>query len=303
MALPAPGNCRRGWFEISIEGCTLIQPRTWCDLGEGGMSSSKNSNSEEMLPAERRQRLMDWFDVHFAGSSQDLAERFGISVSTIRRDLDHLSKEGFLSRTHGGAVRMRPQASYEPSTELARQTAVEEKRGIVAEALKHLKADQSILIDTGTISHDLADAIANVDFPLTVITNDLYVAKALTYKPPISVVVPGGANRFGAFSLLGEPGLAFLRDVRCDLYFMSAQAIDVDCASDTVMELVEMKRTMLASSEKTILLADSSRFKARALYRIAPLEEVNAIITDEGLSEDIRRKIRAHGLDLTCVKV
>ena len=268
-----------------------------------GVSTSKDVNTDEMLPAERRQRLMEWFDVHFAGSSQDLAERFGISVSTIRRDLDHLAKEGFLSRTHGGAVRMRPQASYESSTELARKTAVEEKRGIVAEAVKHLKPDQSILIDTGTICHDLADTIAQIDFPLTVITNDLYVAKALTYKPPISVVVPGGANRFGAFSLMGEPGLSFLRDVRCDLYFMSAQAVDVDCASDTVMELVEMKRTMLASSEKTILLADSSRFKARALYRIAALDQINAIITDEGLSGDIRTTIRAHGLELSCVKV
>lgn len=267
------------------------------------MSTSKDSAAEEMLPAERRQRLMDWFDVHFAGSSQDLAERFGISVSTIRRDLDHLSKEGFLSRTHGGAVRMRPQANYEPNTELARQTAVEEKRGIIAEALQHLKADQSILIDSGVICHDLADAVAQIDFPLTVITNDLYVAKTLTYKPQISVVVPGGANRFGAFSLLGEPGLSFIKDVRCDLFFMTAQAIDAECVSDTTMELVEIKRTMLTSSAKTILLADSSRFRARALYRITTLDRVDAIITDEGLSEDFRAKIRTHGLDLTCVKV
>lgn len=264
---------------------------------------SSDGNTEEMLPAERRQRLMEWFDVHFAGSSQDLAERFGISVSTIRRDLDHLSKKGFLSRTHGGAVRMRQQTTYEPSTELARKTAVEEKRGIVAEAFKHIKADQSILIDTGTICHDLADAIAEVEFPLTVITNDLYVAKALTYKPPISLVVPGGSNRFGAFSLLGEPGISFLRDLRCDTYFMSAQAVDVECASDTVIDLVEMKRTMLASSQKTVLLADSSRFNSRALYRIAPLDNVDVVITDEHLPKDQREGIRALGLELTCVSI
>ncbi len=267
------------------------------------MSNSKDVNADEMLPAERRQRIMDWFDVHFAGSSQDLADRFGISVSTIRRDLDHLAKEGFLSRTHGGAVRMRPQASYEPSTELARNTAVEEKRGIVAEAVKHLRADQSIMIDTGTICHDLSEAIAQVDFPLTIITNDLYVAKALTYKTQISVVVPGGANRFGAFSLLGEPGLAFIRDVRCDVFFMSAQAIDGECASDTVMELVELKRAMMAASERTILLADSSRFTGRALYRIAPIDRVHSVITDEGLPHDMRDAIRSHGVDLRCVTI
>lgn len=264
---------------------------------------SKDGTTEELLPAERRQRIMEWFDVHFAGSSQDLADRFGISVSTIRRDLDYLAKEGFLSRTHGGAVRMRPQASYEPSTELARNTAVEEKRGIVAEAVTHLRANQSVIIDTGTICHDLAEAVAQVDIPLTVITNDLYVAKALTYKPQISVVVPGGANRFGAYSLLGEPGLSFIQDVRCDVFFMSAQAVDGDCASDTVMELVEMKRTMMDASEKTYLLADSSRFNGRALYRIASLDRVHTVITDEGLPSKLRESIRSHGVELSCVSI
>ncbi|MFK8076615.1 MAG: DeoR/GlpR family DNA-binding transcription regulator [Granulosicoccus sp.] len=267
------------------------------------MNDSPDTNNDEMLPGERRQRLMDWFDINFAGSSQDLADRFNISVSTIRRDLDLLAKEGFLSRTHGGAVRMRQQTTYEPSTELARQTAVEEKNAIVGEAIKYIHADQSILIDTGAIAHDLADAVAQLNIPLTVITNDIYVANALTYKPPIKLVVPGGSNRFGAFSLLGEPGISFLSDVRCDLYFMSAQAVDVDCASDTVMELVELKRAMLASAQKSILLADSSRFSARALYRIVDLEQVDVIITDEGLSKNDRRRISDQGVELIWVKV
>ncbi|UJQ95143.1 DeoR/GlpR family DNA-binding transcription regulator [Mariluticola halotolerans] len=267
------------------------------------MDDSQDNNSEEMLPAERRQRLIDWFDVNFAGSSQDLADRFNISVSTIRRDLDLLAKEGYLSRTHGGAVRMRQQSTYEPSTDLARRTAVEEKNAIVAEALRHINADQSILIDTGAISHLLADAIATRTDPLTVITNDLYVAHALTYKPPVKLVVPGGSNRFGAYSLLGEPGISFLNDVKCDLYFMSAQAVDFECASDTVLELVELKRAMMQAAQKTILLADSSRFNARALYRITELSEVDMIITDHGLPTKDRDKILAHGVELVCVQV
>ncbi|MEO1536724.1 MAG: DeoR/GlpR family DNA-binding transcription regulator [Pseudomonadota bacterium] len=264
---------------------------------------SMDEGAEELLPAERRQRIMDWFDVHFAGSTQDLADRFGISVSTIRRDLDHLTKEGFLSRTHGGAVRMRPQVSYEPSTELARSTAVEEKTSIVRDAVKHLTPNQSIFIDTGTICHILAEAVAQVEMPLTVITNDLFVAQTLTYKPQISVVVAGGANRFGAYSLLGAPGLGFINDVRCDVFFMSAQAVDGDCASDTVMELVEMKRAMMAASARTILIADSSRFNSRALYRIAPIERIHTVITDEGLDSSLREVIRSHGVELACVSV
>lgn len=266
-------------------------------------TSDELPQNDEMLPAERRQHLMDWFDVNFAGSSQDLAERFNISVSTVRRDLDHLSKEGFLSRTHGGAVRMRQRTTYEPSTELAHKTAIEEKTAIVKAALNHIKAEQSILLDTGAISHDLADAIAKLDIPLTVITNDIYVANALTYKPKITLVIPGGTNRFGAYSLLGEPGNTFLKDVHCDLFFMSAQAIDVECASDTVLELVELKRAMLTAAKRTILLAESSRFIARALYRICSMDQIDDVITDVGLSVKDAQKINVLGPNVERVGV
>ncbi|MFV0386088.1 DeoR/GlpR family DNA-binding transcription regulator [Paracoccus sp. (in: a-proteobacteria)] len=267
------------------------------------MNEAEPPAGDEMLPAERRQRIMEWFDVNFSGSTQDLAERFGASVSTIRRDLDLLSKEGFLSRTHGGAVRMRQSSTYEPSTDLALRTAVEEKAAIVARAVTYLRPDQSILIDTGTIAHVLADAIAETGLPLTVITNDICVAHKLTYKPLIRLVMPGGTNRFGAFSLLGDPGRSFLRDIRCDLFFLTAQAIDGECASDTVLELVEIKRAMIAAAQATILLAESSRYSSRALYRITDLGRIHTAITDSALDPAEQDRVRAQGVDLICVEV
>ncbi|MCG8509171.1 MAG: DeoR/GlpR family DNA-binding transcription regulator, partial [Rhodospirillales bacterium] len=213
------------------------------------MNGEEKTLPEDMLPAERRQRLIDWFDANFAGTSQDLAKKFNISVSTIRRDLDQLSEEGFLRRTHGGAVRTRQHTTYEPSTDLARRTAVAEKEAIVEEAIRQIVPGQSILIDTGTVSHVFADAVASLEFHLTIITNDLYVANVLTYKPQFKLIVPGGDNRPGAFDLQGERGISFLNDIRCDLFFMSAQAVDAECASDTVLQLVELKRAMVEAAE------------------------------------------------------
>jgi len=254
---------------------------------------------EEMLPAERRQHLIDWFKTNMSGSSQDLARMFNISVSTIRRDLDLLASEGLIRRTHGGAVRIRPNASYEPSTDLARRTAVEEKHAIAREAMRMIEPDQSILIDTGAVvAHMLADEIAATNLPLAVFTNDLYVAKVLTYKENIRLIVPGGACRFGSFSLLGEPGMSFLRDIRCDQFFMSAQAVDAECVSETMLELVQLKRAMIAAAQRTILMIDSSRFSDRALYRTASIEELNTIITDEGLSEEEGERLRMRGVEL-----
>ena len=257
------------------------------DTRPEGWNLDDDNNTEELLPAERRQQLVDWFKSNQAGTSQDLARMFGISVSTIRRDLDLLASEGLVKRTHGGAVSIRSRATYEPSTDLARRTALEEKQGIVREAMRFIEPDQALLIDTGAvICHLLAEEIAGLDIPLTIITNDLHVAQVLTYKPNIKLIVPGGACRFGSFSLLGEPGLSFLADIRCDLFFMSAAAIDEQCVSETLLELVQLKRAMIAAANKVILLADSSRFMERALHKTAAIDAIDTIITDEGLARE-----------------
>ena len=251
------------------------------------MGDFEDAVNEEMLPAERRQRLIEWFKSNQAGVSQDLARMFGISVSTIRRDLDLLASEGLLRRTHGGAVAIRSRATSELSTDMSRRTAVEEKQAIVREALKLIEPDQSLLIDTGAVvCHLLANEVAQLPFPLTVITNDLYVAKALTYRENIKLIVPGGACRYGSFSLLGEPALSFLKDIRCDIYFMSAAAVDETCVSETLLELVQLKRAMVEAARDTVLIADSSRFMARALHRTAAIEQISTVVTDAGLADE-----------------
>lgn len=267
------------------------------------MNEPNDEAPEDKLPAVRRQQLIDWFDANFAGSTQDLANKFNTSVSTIRRDLDLLAQEGFLRRTHGGAVRTRQHTTYEPSTDLAHRTAVEEKRAIVREAIRLIAPGQSILVDTGAIAHDLADRISELEFHLTLVSNDIYAAQKFTYKPQFKVIVPGGTNRPGAYGLLGEPGISFLKDIRCDLYFMSAQAVDRECASDTVLELVEQKRAMIAAAQKTVLLAESARFSARALYRIVELDQIDMIITDDGLPAEDCAAFAAQGVDLVCARV
>ena len=259
--------------------------------GEPGVSDNDDIRSDEMLPAERRTHLIEWFKQNQAGSSQDLARMFGISVSTIRRDLDLLAGEGIVRRTHGGAVSIRSRATWEPSTELSRRTAVEEKQAIVAEALRLIEPHQSLLIDTGAvICHLLAEEIARLDLPLTVISNDLHVANVLTYRENITLIVPGGGCRFGSYSLLGEPGLGFLDSINCDIFFMSAAAIDETSVSETHLELVHMKRAMIAAATEVILLADSSRFMSRALYRTVTIDAIGRIITDAGLTDEDRAK-------------
>ena len=257
------------------------------------MSRNEDKASEDMLPAERRQRVQGWFRDKVAASSQELARHFNTSISTIRRDLDYLAAQGVIRRTHGGAVRIRQRATFEPTLDEARQSATEEKRAIARLAAKRIEPEQSLLLDTGSTLHELAHVIADMDVPLTVVTNDIYIAGVLAGKRHINLVMPGGSRREGAVTLLGEPGLGFLKDLRCDQFFVCSQAIDLECISDISPELVQLKRAMLKTAEKSILLVDSSKFLSRAFYRISDLDSIDEIITDDGLSQQCRTEFEA----------
>ena len=174
----------------------------------------------------------------------------------------------------------------------------------VREAMKLIAPSQSILIDSGAVvAHILADEIAATNIPLTVFTNDIYVAKPLTYKKNIKLFVLDGSCRFGSHTLLGEPGISFLRDVRCDCFFMSTQAIDTECVSETLLEMVQLKRAMIVAAPKTVLMIDSSRFSEGALYRTASIEEFSAIISDEGLPDDAAEHIRLRCSELVIARL
>lgn len=259
--------------------------------------------TEDLLPVERRRRLLEWFEDRVAASNQELSRALNTSISTIRRDLDFLAAQGLVRRTHGGAIRIRRRATFEPSLEEAYRSAAEEKRAIAREAAKRLEPEQSLLLDTGSTLHELAYVIAKMDMPLTIVTNDVLIARILADLRRIKLVVPGGTLREGAFTLLGEPGLSFLRDIHCDAFFLCSQAIDSEGCSDISPELVQLKRAMLDAAKRTILLVDSSKFATRAFYRISPLSRVDEIITDAGIAPEERERLEARGMTLTLAPV
>ncbi|MGV2078415.1 MULTISPECIES: DeoR/GlpR family DNA-binding transcription regulator [Rhizobium] len=257
------------------------------------MNDKDIAQDEDFLPAERRAKIMDWFSANSVASTQDLARRLNASISTIRRDLDLLASEGLLKRTHGGAVRTRQNTTYEQRTEEAKNTSVEEKRAIAKAAASILQPGQSVLIDSKSTSHHLAHAIAELGIPLTVITNDVQVAAILANKDPISVVVPGGSCRHGAYVLLGETSTKFVRELNCDHFFLCTHAVDTTGPTDTSLDLVQLQRAMVNAAMETTLIIDSSKFGSRKIYSVVPIEQIKRIITDEGLAEEDREKYSA----------
>lgn len=252
----------------------------------------------DIIPAQRQRKLLEWIEINRAASIQDLSRRFSMSISTIRRDLDAMAAGGLVRRTHGGAVAVRHSMTSEPSILQASLSAVDEKRAIARAAARRLENEQSIMLDTGSAIYPLAKIIAETPIPLTVITSDVKVAGILAGHSHIKLLLPGGTCRYKAYTLLGEPGLSMLRQIRCDRMFLSAQALDGDCVSDTSLELVNLKRTMMASSRTVTLMIDSSRIGDRAIYEIAPLASINEVITDTGLRDRHAALITEAGIRL-----
>ncbi|NKM65684.1 DeoR family transcriptional regulator [Rhizobium leguminosarum bv. viciae] len=254
------------------------------------LAADNNAPDEDFLPAERREKIMDWFSANHVGSTQELAKRLNASISTIRRDLDLLASEGLVKRTHGGAVRIRQNTTYEQLTDEARITSVEEKRAIARAAVSILQPGQSIIIDSKSTSHQLGYAVAELTIPLTVITNDVHVASTLANKDHISLVVPGGTCRHGAYVLLGETGTRFVRELNCDHYFLCTHAVDTEGPTDTSIDLVQLQREMVRAAKETTLVVDSSKFASRVIYNVVPMQKIKRIITDEGLSLEERER-------------
>jgi len=260
-----------------------------------------SDSTEDLLPAVRQQRLRQWFVTNVSGSIQELARMFNASISTIRRDLDALAAEGLIKRTHGGAVSVRLHSAFEPSAALARVTAVEEKRAIAREAVKRLEPSQSILIDTGSTALEFAKLLAETPIPLTVVTQDVQVAAALSMRAHLRLIVPGGTCRPNAYTLLGSPGVEFIANLRCDVCFLTSQAVDYDCVSDTMLELIRLKTAMINAARRTCLLIDSSRMASRAIYHVVAVASIDEIITDVGFEADGVKKYEEMGVTVTRV--
>ena len=236
---------------------------------------------------------MDWFATNQVVSTQDLSRSLNASISTIRRDLDTLAAAGLVKRTHGGAVRVRENTTYEQRSDEASVTAVEEKKAIARVAASIIKPGQSVIIDSKSTSHHLANAIAELTIPLTVVTNDVLVAATLANNDHVILVVPGGICRHGAHILLGETSTKFVRDLNCDHYFLCTHAVDEAGPSDTFLDVVHLQRAMVAAVAETTVIVDSSKFGGRAIYSVVPMQEINRIITDERLMPKDREKYEA----------
>lgn len=250
-----------------------------------------------MLNLERQAKILELIEEHGKVEVGDLSRRLGTSKVTIRKDLKELHGRGLLLRAHGGAVRAE-MVSADPSLQIKAALHAEEKRRIGAAAAALVADGESIILDSGTTTQQVARHLRDRR-DLKVITNALNVAAELMGGWGVEVILLGGILRQNSGSLVGQFAEEMLRQFSVDKLFLAVDAVDLEFGLSTPnLDESHVNQAMVRAARETILVADSSKFGRRSLSRIVSLSEVTLVVTDRGLSEATRAGLRELGLEL-----
>lgn len=235
-----------------------------------------------MLAVQRHREILNALEKEGAARVADLARRLKVTEETVRRDLDALEDAGQLVRSHGGAVLAGD--VREIPIWLREREYHNEKRAIAREALKRVKAGDTLFLDASSTAGFLAKLLP--DIPLTVLTNSLQVALALSPQQKIRITVTGGTLFKPSLSFLGPATERALRHYHADKLFLSAKALDIRRGlSDANEQQAALKRVMLEISDWPVLMMDHSKFGMRAPDRICGVDAFKELITDDRVRE------------------
>lgn len=262
------------------------------------------SRRVEILPAKRRAMILERVRQNGSATIQELADEIHASPSTIRRDLDQLTEEGYLERTHGGVLLVPPlRSTFEREPSLDAQLQHNQKIAIGQVAAQRLNPRDSVIFDSSSTVLEAARAAVLRDIPLTAVTNNLESALVCSQCPSWRVIMPGGTIRPTTRSMVGEPGEAFLKTIHVDVCLIGAYAVTGRLLTDATIEVASLKRAMIQSARRTLLLVDSSKFQAPAFSTFCEIQDIDEVITDDGIAPEHLAALRAFSVKVTVVPV
>jgi DeoR family transcriptional regulator of aga operon len=249
---------------------------------------------------ERHQHIINRLQKEGYVKVLDLCKELNVSSVTIRKDLQLLEDKKLLYRTHGGVTLNNPYAADRPVNEKEKIRSTE-KTLIGQAAARLIEENDCIIIGSGTSVLALAKQI-HPKGTLTVITAALNVSLELTHHPNVEVIQLGGMLRKSSSSTTGPYAEKVLDDFSCNKLFLGVDGIDIEFGLTTTNAMeAHLNRKMIAAAQRTIVLADSSKFGKRGFGRICGLEEVDQVITDSGISDHMADTLKGMGIELTIV--
>ena len=252
----------------------------------------------ELLIDERRGLIREMVQARGRVTVDELAARFGISVVTIRSDLNALAAAGAVVRTHGGALVQRD--TEELPITIKQKLHHDQKVRIAIEAARLIRDGETIVLDSGTTTAEIAKQIRGLRLQsLNVITNALNIAVLLANTPPVNLIMLGGQLRPNSYSLSGPQAVAALQGLYADRLFLGVDSLDPDIGLMTPHLLeAQLNAQMLKISREVIAVADSSKLITRNLSIIAEVEQLDKLITDRDADPTIVAELRRRGVEV-----
>jgi DeoR family fructose operon transcriptional repressor len=227
----------------------------------------------------------------------DVAALLEVTSETVRRDLTVLERHGLLRRVHGGAIPI-DRLGFEPGLAARDAVLTAEKERIAKAALDHIPAEGSILLDAGTTTARVADVLPS-DRELTVVTNSLPIAMKLSARPNLTMLFLGGRVRGRTLAAVDVWATRSLAETFVDVAFIGTNGFSVERGL-TTPDATEaaVKAAMIGAGRRVVVLADSSKFGGESLVRFGRLDQIDAVVTDDGVSEADRSALEALDIDV-----
>jgi DeoR family glycerol-3-phosphate regulon repressor len=252
-----------------------------------------------MRPLERQSRIIDTVRAQGKAAVDELAEMFGTSVETIRRDLTSLARKGQLEKVHGGAIPPRTLGEG-PFEQRMQQNGLAKRR--IAQRLRELiSPGDTLLIDTGSTTLIAAEELVGID-DLTVVTNSTAIAKVIAAGNRTASIFLLGGNYFeDNRQTCGIMALEQLNQFHGNFAILTVAAVDGNAGlMDYSFEEAQMARAMLRRVDRRIALADSSKFGQVAPFVVAELEQVDALVCEQAPSGNFARCLQDAGVEVVC---
>lgn len=231
-----------------------------------------------------------------------LAKHLAVSNVTIRADLEFLESQGLLQRTRGGAVPT-TQQRFELPLEASRQVHAREKERIGRFAASLVQDGETILLDVGGTTTELARALSPDLRNVVIVTSALNIALLLEAHPGISVIVTGGTLRPLQHSLVNPYGTLLLQEIHADKVFLGCNGVHPEKGfTNANLQEAEVKRAMLKAAREAIVLADHSKLMKVSTARIASLNEVRCLVSDTKAAPHDLDTLRSAGLEILLAK-
>ncbi|MER8045898.1 DeoR/GlpR family DNA-binding transcription regulator [Streptomyces sp. NPDC094032] len=259
------------------------------------------SDNQNLLAEQRRALILDEVRRRGGVRVNELTRRLNVSDMTVRRDLDALARQGVVAKVHGGAVPVVEASSHEPGFEAKSALELGAKEEIARAAAAMVRPGTAIALSGGTTTYALARHLLDVP-DLTVVTNSVRVADVFyeaqyagsggEARPGAATVVLTGGVRTPSDALVGPVADQAIRSLHFDALFLGVHGISVEAGLSTPnLAEAETNRRLVQAARRVVVVADHTKWGTVGLSSFATLEEVDTLVTDPGLSAEVREEM------------